>query len=80
MFKELKSALKMLAVLTLITGVLYPLAVTGIAGVLFPVQAHGSLVQRDELAARIPGAVASVVGDDLPDRGTPEPAPEKPPA
>ena len=47
MFKELKPALKMLAVLTLITGVLYPLAVTGIAGVLFPVQAHGSLVQRD---------------------------------
>ena len=45
MFKELKPALKMLAVLTLITGVLYPLAVTGIAQVAFPDQANGSLVR-----------------------------------
>ena len=38
----------MLAVLTLITGVAYPLAVTGIAKVAFPEQANGSLIVKDQ--------------------------------
>jgi K+-transporting ATPase ATPase C chain len=47
MMKELRSALVMLGVLTVVTGVLYPLAVTGIAQVVFPAQAGGSLVVKD---------------------------------
>ena len=43
----LRPALVLFAVLTLICGVLYPLAVTGIAQAAFPVQANGSLVERD---------------------------------
>jgi potassium-transporting ATPase KdpC subunit len=45
--KELRTAIVMLAVLTVLTGVLYPLAVTGIAQVVFPTQATGSLVVND---------------------------------
>ena len=47
MRNELKPALLMLAVLTLITGVAYPLLVTGLAQGLFPHQANGSLVKQD---------------------------------
>lgn len=42
--RELRTAVVMLAVLTLLTGVLYPLAVTGIAQAVFPRQAAGSLL------------------------------------
>lgn len=41
------TALGMLAILTLITGVAYPLIVTGIAKVAFPEQANGSLIVKD---------------------------------
>src|SRR5262245_40332233 len=41
------ASLRMLLVLTLLTGVLYPLAVTGIAQAVFPRQARGSLIVRD---------------------------------
>ena len=44
---QLKPAIIVLAVLTLVTGVAYPLLVTGIAQVLFPVEANGSLILRD---------------------------------
>lgn len=47
MLTQLRPALLMLAFLTLITGLAYPLAVTGMAELAFPTQAHGSLVERD---------------------------------
>ncbi len=43
----LRPALVLLFLLTLLTGVAYPLLVTGLAQSLFPAQAHGSLLQRD---------------------------------
>jgi len=47
MLKELKPALLMLALMTVLTGVAYPLLVTGIAQGLFPGQANGSLIEQD---------------------------------
>jgi K+-transporting ATPase ATPase C chain len=47
MLKELKPALLMLLVLTIITGAAYPALVTGIAQLLFRSQANGSLIERD---------------------------------
>lgn len=44
MFKQLRPAVAALIVLTVITGVIYPLVVTGIVQVLFPAQANGSLI------------------------------------
>lgn len=45
--KQLIQALLLLLALTLLTGVLYPLAVTGLAQAVFPRQANGSLIVRD---------------------------------
>jgi K+-transporting ATPase ATPase C chain len=45
--KTLVQSFLMLALLTLVTGVLYPLAVTGISQVVFHDQANGSLITRD---------------------------------
>lgn len=45
--RELRTAIVMLAVMTVLTGVIYPLVVTGIAQTVFPAQAAGSLVVKD---------------------------------
>jgi len=55
MLKQLRPAIFMLLILTLITGVAYPLAMTSLGQVLFPRQANGSLVVRN----------GKVIGSDL---------------
>ena len=47
MLREIRPAILVLVVLTLITGLAYPLAMTALAGVIFPNQAQGSLIERD---------------------------------
>jgi potassium-transporting ATPase KdpC subunit len=47
MVKELRPAIVMILLFTLITGLIYPFVVTGIAQVVFPHQAAGSLVVKD---------------------------------
>ncbi len=47
MLTLLRPAAVLLAVFTLLTGIIYPFAITGVAQVLFPAAANGSLVIRD---------------------------------
>ncbi len=47
MFSQFRPALVMLILMTAITGAIYPAVVTGIAQVIFPSQANGSLIEQD---------------------------------
>ena len=47
MLREIRPAIIILVLLTLITGLAYPLAMTAVSGTIFPKQAAGSLIERD---------------------------------
>jgi K+-transporting ATPase ATPase C chain len=47
MLREIRPAIVLVIALTLLTGLAYPLAITGVAQVLFPTQANGSLIVKD---------------------------------
>jgi len=64
MRRQIWSALRMLAVMTVVAGVLYPFAVTGVAQTIFPNQANGSMTtfRGESVGSRLLGQ--SFVGDE----------------
>ena len=62
--KQIKPAIVLFLLLTLVTGIVYPLFVTGIAQVIFPVQANGNLIEHN---GRVAGSAQVGQPFDSPD-------------
>jgi potassium-transporting ATPase KdpC subunit len=86
MSQELRPAILMVIIFTLITGIAYPLAMTGISQMVFPYQANGSLIEKDgkvigsELIGQdftspkyFHGRPSAIMGTDSAGKSTPTP-------
>ena len=77
MLRPIRASIVILLLMAVLTGIAYPLAMTGLAGLLFPGAAAGSLVKRD---GRIVGAapIGQAFGEDRYFHGRPSATGDKP--